>query len=425
MTNDTAESPGIRLPWAGKPIRIEYAEKELALLWKMSADNLRLDQNLNARTSVLNLLICAPDIETAKRASALLRDLASTHLARVTVVILDRSSTTSALSSWITLRCFSILSDLMRHCFEQTTILATGSAIRFAANAIQPLLKPDLPVYLWWLGDPPADDPVFNSLVEISSRVIIDSTSFFQPDQDLLTLASLLQTFPNCALSDLNWGRLTPWRQLVVQFFDAPDYRPYLTGINHIDIEHIVAPLATPTLTEQGDVSLNPTQALLLAGWLKARLGWTLASNAASSRHHDPASGSYHWRLERSANPNTTQRLPSLQSKTTKQKHAPHTSIQIRPRVQSEMRPGSICLVRLVSRLDNKQATFTINREDDPNHVLTSVELSKETRPQRTVSLAATHKESELLHDELEITGHDYLFEQTLQELAQFLSAEL
>ena len=96
-------------------------------------------------------------------------------------------------------------------------------------------------------------------------------------------------------------------------------------------------------------------------------------------------------------------------------------SIDIRPQVQSQMRPGSICLVRLVSNVEGKQATFTINREGDPDHVLTSVELSRETRPQRTVSLTAAQDTSELLHDELEITGHDYLFEQTLQEVAELL----
>ena len=86
------------------------------------------------------------------------------------------------------------------------------------------------------------------------------------------------------------------------------------------------------------------------------------------------------------------------------------------------MRPGSICLVRLTSVADGKRATFTINREGHPDLVLTSVKLSDEVRPQRTVSLAAAHKESELLHDELEIVGHDHLFEQTLEELTELLA---
>ncbi len=421
MTNETLNDPGIHLPWAGKIVRMEEVEDVLSSLWRMSADNLRIGANLSVRTSVLNLIICAPDVETAQRVSIILRKLSSTHLSRVVILILDSSENSpNAITAWVTLRCFSVISDLMRHCFEQTTMLASGSSIRFAANIIQPLLKPDLPVYLWWLGDPPdQNDPTFAGLVDLSNRIIVDSTSFFSPEQDIRTLAALFQASPDSALSDLNWGRLTPWRQLTIQFFDVPEYRPYLAGVDSIEIEHAVAPLAVPTRTEQGDVSPNPTRALLLAGWLKARLGWTMVSK----EYLDTASGTYHWIMERTANLRTTRSLTPIRSKTGKLGNT--ASISIRPRVQTEMRPGSICLVRLVSKMENKQATFTISREDDLNNVLTSVELSHETRPKRTVSLAAENNEGELLRDELEILGHDYPFEQTLLEVAEMLSEDL
>src|SRR5712691_6992318 len=417
MTREATNSPGLRLPWAGRTVQLENVEEELAFLWKMSADNMRTGQNTNVRTSILNLIICAPDIESAQRASALLRHLSSTHLARVTVLVLDRSSDApAALTTWITLRCFSVISDIMRHCFEQTTLLISGSAIRSIANIVQPLLKAHLPVYLWWLGDPPDNETTFNDLVELSNRVIVDSTTFFNPEQDLQTLASLSQAAPNSALSDLNWGRATPWRQLVAQFFDVVEYRPYLAGVNSIEIEHAAAPLATPTVTESGDVSPNPACALLLAGWLKARLGWSLVANSTRSLH-DTASGTYLWQMEHAA----ARMVSSPRRRTGKLGTEQAASISIHPQVQSNMRPGSICLVRLTSSFEGKQATFTINREGDPDHVLTSVVLSRETRPQRTVSLAATDKESVLLQDELEITGHDHLFEETLQEVAELV----
>jgi hypothetical protein len=99
-------------------------------------------------------------------------------------------------------------------------------------------------------------------------------------------------------------------------------------------------------------------------------------------------------------------------------------SLYIRPRVQSDLQPGSICLIRLVSTIDEKNATFTINREADSENVLTSVEMAGGTRPQRTVSIAATHKESELLHDELEIMGRDHVYEQMLQEVFELLTLQ-
>src|SRR5260221_13309074 len=124
----------------------------------------------------------------------------------------------------------------MRHCFDQATMLATGGVLRSISNIVQPLLKPDLPVYLWWLGDPPDNDTIFNSLLQLSDRVIVDSTSFFNPEQDIHPLALLRQAAPDCALSDLNWGRLTPWRQLIIQFFDVTEYRPFLAGVTSIEI---------------------------------------------------------------------------------------------------------------------------------------------------------------------------------------------
>jgi glucose-6-phosphate dehydrogenase assembly protein OpcA len=423
MTREAINSPGPRLPWAGKTVEIENVEEELTFLWRMSADNMRTGQNTNVRTSILNLIICAPDVESAQRASALLRHLSSTHLSRVTILVLDsKSEAPAGITTWVTLRCFSVISDIMRHCFEQTTLLVSGGAIRSTSNIVQPLLKAQLPVYLWWIGDPPDNDSVFNDLVELSNRVIVDSTTFFNPEQDIQTLALLCQASPNCALSDLNWGRVTPWRQLIAQFFDVVEYRPYLAGLNSIEIEHAAAPFATPTVTESGDVSPNPACALLLAGWLKARLGWSLASDS-SENIHDTASGTYRWLMESIASQRTTRSLGSPHGKTGKAGNAQMATIAIRPQVQSQMRPGSICLVRLISNVEGRQATFTVNREGDPDHVLTSVELSRETRPQRTVSLAAAHDESELLHDELEITGHDYLFEETLQEVAELLGS--
>lgn len=424
MANETANGPGIRLPWAGKWVRIEEIEEKLTTLWSMSLDNLRTGTgaSVNVRTSVLNLVICTSDVESAALASRVLRDLASAHLSRVAIVVLDSSDDVSSLSAWVTLRCFSMMSDLMRHCFEQTTLLAKGSAVRAAGNLLQPLLKPELPVYLWWLGDPPdADDPTFQNLVNLSNRLLFDSTTFFNPEQDIRLLSDLCEAVPDAAISDFNWGRLTGWRELIIQFFDVPEYRPYLSGIHTIEIEHAAAPLAGPGRTEEGDVSPNPTRALLLAAWLKERLGWTLSAYRGNNSHHT-ASGSYHWEMQRAASGRGTGQLST--SRRSGRLGGQPVSITIRPIVHSEMRPGSIALVRLVSGVDNKEAIFSIARDADLEHVITSVELDGETRQKRIVSLASQHKESDLLRDELEITGHDYSFEQTLQEIANLLDAE-
>ena len=154
MAMDNSATPGIHLPWAGKKVNQAQVEGELSTLWHLASDNMRISQNMNVRTSVLNFVICAQDIESARKASAVLRDLSSTHIARVTLLILDtRSDAPSEVSTWITLRSFPIISDIMRHHFEQVTVSVSGAAIRYVDNIVQSTLKPDLPVYLWWLND--------------------------------------------------------------------------------------------------------------------------------------------------------------------------------------------------------------------------------------------------------------------------------
>ncbi|HLZ63615.1 MAG TPA: glucose-6-phosphate dehydrogenase assembly protein OpcA [Ktedonosporobacter sp.] len=432
MVKDNANTTGPRVPWAGKLVGIESVEEELSRFWRMAADNVRTSQNINVRTSVLNFVICAPDLASAQYTSGLIRELSSTHIARVILLILDRTDPTTHVSTWVTLRSFPIISDMMRHHFEQITILASGAAIDASAQIIQPLLKPDLPVYLWWLHDLPADNVGFKRLLTISSRVILDSSSFFTPEESMCSLPELVQTVPNTALSDLSWGRITPWRELIAQFFDVAEYKPYLVGVDHIEIEHAVAPFDEPSRTD-GQVSPNSTQALLLGAWLKTRLGWSLAPDSQQDEH-DPDRGIHAWYMLR---PRTTGSLTRTTGPLTAQTGSlgtgktgklgtllkgPVGKLHIRPRLQPSLRPGSICLVRLTSAISGKQATFTINREDDSDHVLTSVELAERTRPQRTVSMAATHKESELLHDELEIMGRDHLYEETLQEVFDLLT---
>lgn len=98
--------------------------------------------------------------------------------------------------------------------------------------------------------------------------------------------------------------------------------------------------------------------------------------------------------------------------------------MQIQPHVQAGLLPGSLYLVRLTCQSGDRRAVFTIKRDADSSHVQTSVESAEETHPIRMVNLPDRQKASELLHDEMEITVHDQLFEQTLQELELLIGGD-
>jgi glucose-6-phosphate dehydrogenase assembly protein OpcA len=153
-----------------------------------------------------------------------------------------------------------------RVCGEQVTIEASGSQVETAASAIEPLVVPDVPVFLWWKDIPHEDDKLFNRLVDLSDRVVIDSLVFDHPYEDLKRLAEIIKERRQYLLvSDLNWGRLTSWRSLLASFWDVADYRHALDQIDDVLIEF-----------DPPDVAPNEIapQALLLAGWLASCLNW-------------------------------------------------------------------------------------------------------------------------------------------------------
>lgn len=420
MAKDNSATTKLYLPWAGKQVSQEQVEEELTSLWHLAADNMRLSQNMNVRASVLNFVICAQDEKTAYEASMFLRELSSTHIARVTLLILDTNSESSdEVSTWITLRSFPIVSDVMRHHFEQVSIAVHGNAIQSADLIVQAVLKPDLPVYLWWLSDLSEQQDIFQRLIKISSRVLIDSKHFSQPEKQIRAVSTILQETPQSALSDLTWGRVTAWRELIAQFSDVAEYRPYLMGIDTITIEYAVTPTDQ---AEKPSTANNPIGALLLAAWLKTRLGWQLSDDDGDN-YHDTYSGTYGWHMH--ARDMTRVAATPRQNGTANNSHISRPlqgiRISIQPRENSSAEPGTLCLVQLSGTSHGKQATFTIEHCNDINHVLTSVVLPESTRPTRTVNVAATHKESNLLHSELEITGRDHLYEETLHEVFALL----
>ncbi len=426
MATDNSATSDIQLSWAGKKVHQEQVEEALTRLWHLAADNMRISQNTNVRTSVLNFVICTRDVESAHKVSALLRDLSSTHIARVTLLILDTSSNAPAdISTWVTLRSFPVISDLMRHHFEQVTVAVHGAAAQYAANIIQPQLKPDLPVYLWWLEDLPENSMIFQRFVAISSRVIVDSSHFLHPTRRLQTIMGILQNAPKCAISDLSWSRVTALRELIAQFFDVPKYRPYLMGINHITIEY-TAPTHT-SYEESGQSSASPTSlgALFLAAWLKNRLGWQISPDPEDNQR-DPASGTYGWYMtQRNMAKVIPPPLATVEHNLAGDlPYNPLNEVQfiVRPRKQEHSEPGTICLVRLQSTAQWHEAAFTIERGNNDDIVVTSAELPGSILPPRTVNVAATHKESELLHNELEIMGRDRLYEETIQEVLALLT---
>src|SRR6185503_9188037 len=154
---------------------------------------------------------------------------------------------------------------------EEITLVAFGKFVSELPSAALPLLVPDLATFLWWRNTPRVNDKVLDTLLRATDRLIVDSVEFAQADLDLLEVNKIFNEprYDHVGISDLNWARLTFWRGLLADFFDVPAYREQLERIDLVEIDYVSPEIAGERVAPQ---------AVLLAGWLGSRLGWTLAS---------------------------------------------------------------------------------------------------------------------------------------------------
>jgi len=252
----------------GKGIDAAKLERELNAMWsEMSAPEGESSAAGVVRACVLNLVVYAEGAEERAEVDDLLSEVVERHPCRAIVLAVERGADEPRLEAFVSTRCQLSSRGSKRICGEQITIEAAGSAVSTASSAVAPLLVPDVPVFLWWKDIPHYDDKLFTRLAGMADRVVIDSASFDRPHEDLRRLAVLLAG-GRMRLSDLNWGRLTSWRELVAAFWDVADYRDSLARIERIVIEY--------DPPDRSHENVAP-KALLALGWLASRLGWEVA----------------------------------------------------------------------------------------------------------------------------------------------------
>lgn len=365
-------------------IDVGAVERELTSLWQQASED---EDGGIMRASTLNLLVFVTNKSDAARLDDTLTEVTAEHPSRAILIIADRQSQEPALTAQVTSRCSLPTATSKQVCCEQVTINATGSQVAEVPSAVAPLLVSDLPVYLWWRAVPRITDKVtFRRLADLSDRVIIDSADFNDPHADLASMAAVLRETPRwTAISDLNWARLTAWRALLSGFYDISEYRPLLDALNHIVIEY------SPATADTGGLS---PRALLLGGWLASRLGWRLDRGSVSR-----GAGSSVFEFEKDSRKVVLEFAPT----------------------EREIEPGRIAMVTMKSAAD-ESASFSVRRSSDAQRIETVVLRGEERIAQRVLSYESL-SESELIGRELEILGHDRVYEQAVIAAGEMVKA--
>jgi glucose-6-phosphate dehydrogenase assembly protein OpcA len=264
MPLETQINPVPNLPLEG--IDVDQIEKELASMWATASESESETYSGVTRACALNLIVYTTPQDNREALDDLLSQVNEQHPGRTLILVADRETPQPKLEAYVSTRCRLLSGIAKQLCGEQITIEACGPIVDTVATAVAPLLVPDVPVYLWWKDIPHYEDKLFDKMVSMADRLVINSAAFDHPYDDLLRLAKMIaEPARLIRVSDLNWGALTSWRTLLASFWDVPDYRPLLDQIDRVAIQY------SPPIGAPNEIA---PRALLLAGWLSSRLGW-------------------------------------------------------------------------------------------------------------------------------------------------------
>jgi glucose-6-phosphate dehydrogenase assembly protein OpcA len=249
----------------------EVILKELGRLWTSFGQ----DEHSKGKPSVLRAcamtLIVATDAEDTEAfdATQTVISLMQAHPSRA--IFLRRSpDAENGISARVLAQCWMPFGKAQQICCEQVEIDATGEKWVEVGPTLRGIIVPDLPVVVWcrqrsllW-GERYEENVGWDTILPLATKVIADtadaSAAGAHALREALDTLLLWQTDERAA-GDLEWTRLTPWREAIADAFDDPQLLAQRESFHTVEI---ASTSATPS-----------SAALYLYGWVAGRLAVT------------------------------------------------------------------------------------------------------------------------------------------------------
>jgi len=170
------------LRWSARAHSIAEIEVELARIWSGQDLSTSVDGNaarhVAARTSVMNLIVVARRPEIAERTAATMQALTGRHPSRTIVIQSADPDGPSWLDARVEAHCVVPREDAPETCAETIHITCGGEAGRHLSAISTPLVVHDLPVAVWWPGEPLLTRQPARELLEGADRLIVDGSTW-------------------------------------------------------------------------------------------------------------------------------------------------------------------------------------------------------------------------------------------------------
>jgi glucose-6-phosphate dehydrogenase assembly protein OpcA len=245
----------------GIPVDLRNIETELSKLWGPAAEQIGGPEleNPNVTRIVLANLV----VECLDGDGETLGPVLETVIARFpcrAIVVLSSDDPERHINAEVSALCHLPAPGMPQVCSERIVMRSGPKAIDLIPGAVRPLLEADLPMVLWWTGDPRKHERLFRDLADDCSRLVLDLPD---PGADAGALRLGLDSSICRCSRDSAWFGLARWRELIAQFFDP---RCNFESLKQIDAVHIEALSSDP--------AHPPRMAIWLAAWLAGQLGW-------------------------------------------------------------------------------------------------------------------------------------------------------
>ena len=277
------------LRWAARAHSVAEIESELARIWAAQDLTVHTDgeviRHVAARTSVMNLIVVARRPELAERCAAIIQALTGRHPSRTVVIQSADPDGPSWLDARIEAHCVLPRQDAPEICAETIHVVCGGESGQHLAAIATPLIIHDLPVTVWWPGEPPLGGPAARDLLAGADRLVVDGSTWSGDGLSRLREMAALQETSRLAISDFALVRQSRWREAIASIFDDPDFLPYLRSLQRIAVTY-------GTHDETGAPgSTNLVKPIYHVGWLASRLALSVAKPLTEAPQSRAAAG--------------------------------------------------------------------------------------------------------------------------------------
>jgi glucose-6-phosphate dehydrogenase assembly protein OpcA len=267
-----AAEPTLR--WRSRARTIEGIEQELNRIWSQPDLTTMVDgapgRHVAARTSVMNLVVVARRPETAERCAATIQALTGRHPSRTLIISPADPDGPSWLDAQIQAHCVLPREDAPEVCAETIYLTCGGEAGRHLGAVVAPLLIHDLPVTVWWPGDPSFGSAATRDLLTMADRLVVDGSGWSENGLGRVRGLAELLTDRRLTIFDIALVRQARWREAIASVFDTPHFLPYLRSLRRIAVTYA-------THDETGDpTATNIVKPIYHVAWLASRLGYSV-----------------------------------------------------------------------------------------------------------------------------------------------------